>query len=175
MSAARPADDDTPSGRSSTASSAWARTRRCSTRRPARRSTPSTTSATAASIRGLQFIPTPVRPRRADRAGSRVGQGHQDQFIAEMAQWGMPADRKFRVDGKDYTFDDFVRHSQMRASVTDNQELSWAIVIVGQYFGTDTAGRTARRDAALRGPGPLRAGRSRWTRRPAAARTGCSA
>ena len=27
-------------------------------------------------------------------------QGHQDQFIAEMAQWGMPKDRKFKVGGR---------------------------------------------------------------------------
>jgi hypothetical protein len=36
---------------------------------------------------------------------------------------------------------DFVRHSKMRASVTQKQEqkqeLSWAILVIGEYFGTD--------------------------------------
>jgi hypothetical protein len=89
-------------------------------------------------VRGLQFLPT--RYGLDVRTGPQmVGQGHQDQFIAEMAQWGMPAGRTFVVLGKDYTFMDFVRHCQMRARVTSNQELSWAIVVIGQYVGTDAA------------------------------------
>jgi hypothetical protein len=86
-------------------------------------------------VRGLQFIPT--KYGLDVRLGPQmVGQGHQDQFIAEMAQWGMPADSPFVVYGKDYTFMDFVRHAQMRARVTEKQELSWAVIIVSQYLGT---------------------------------------
>jgi hypothetical protein len=66
-----------------------------------------------------------------------LGQGHQDQFIAEMAQWSMPADRKILVNGKAYTFMDFVNFSQANARVTQNQELSWSIIIVAQYKGLD--------------------------------------
>lgn len=89
-------------------------------------------------IRGMEFTPT---PHGLDvRSGPQfVGQGHQDQFVAEMAQWGMPPDRPFRVYGKDYTFLDFVRHTQMRARVTAGQELDWAVLVIGQYFGTDAA------------------------------------
>src|ERR1019366_7427947 len=83
-------------------------------------------------IRGLQFLPT-ADGLDVQTGPQFVGQGHQDQFVAEMAQWGMPRDRKFRVGGKDFTFEDFIRHSKMRASVTKNQELSWAIVIIAQY------------------------------------------
>src|SRR5262245_39795776 len=71
-------------------------------------------------LRGLRFIPT-NNGLDVQMGPQFVGQGHQDQFIAEMAQWGMPADRKFVVAGKDYTMMDFVRHSQMRARLTDNQ------------------------------------------------------
>jgi hypothetical protein len=89
-------------------------------------------------VRGLQFIPT--KWGLDVRLGPQmVGQGHQDQFIAEMAQWGMQADAPFVVYGKDYTFMDFVRHAQMRARINDKQELSWAIIIVSQYFGTNAA------------------------------------
>jgi hypothetical protein len=87
-------------------------------------------------IRGLQFLPTKFG--LDVRTGPvMVGQGHQDQYVAEMAEWGMPADRKFMVLGKEYTFMDFVRHTQMRARVNSNQELSWAVIVVAQYFGTD--------------------------------------
>lgn len=90
-------------------------------------------------IRGLQFLPTPhgldvTIAKSFDVQG--VAQGHQDQFIAEMAQWNMPRTQKFKVGGKEFTFEDFTRHSRMRASVKKEQELSWAIVIIAQYYGT---------------------------------------
>jgi hypothetical protein len=66
-----------------------------------------------------------------------VGQGHQDQFVAEMVQWGLSPDTMFTVDGKAYPFSEFLRFSKLRASVTKKQELSWAIVIISQHFGTD--------------------------------------
>jgi hypothetical protein len=86
-------------------------------------------------IRGLQFIPT-ANGLDVRLGPFFVGQGHQDQFIAEMAQWGMPLDRSFQVNGRSYTFEDFVRHAQARASTQNRQELSWAILIIGQYRGT---------------------------------------
>lgn len=60
-------------------------------------------------------------------------QGHQDQFVAEMAQWGVSKDLPFKVNGKDYTFQDFINYSKYRSSVTRKQELAWAILIVAQY------------------------------------------
>jgi hypothetical protein len=66
-----------------------------------------------------------------------VGQGHQDQFVAEMGQWGMAADRPFVVLGKDYTFMDFVNNTKMRSRTTEKQELSWSILVIGQYLGTE--------------------------------------
>jgi hypothetical protein len=64
-------------------------------------------------------------------------QGHQDQFVAEMAQWGVPLDLAFKVNGKDFTFRDFVRFSKARASTTRNQELAWAIHVISEYDGTE--------------------------------------
>lgn len=87
-------------------------------------------------LRGMQFLPT-AHGLDVQTGPISVGQGHQDQFVAEMAQWGMPIDRAFVVGGKSYTFRDFVRHTQMRARVTARQELSWAILILAQYVGTD--------------------------------------
>jgi hypothetical protein len=105
-------------------------------------------------IRGLQFLPT-AEGLDVQIGPQFIGQGHQDQFIAEMAQWGMPRNRKFRVGGKDFAFEDFIRHSRARASVTKGQELSWAIVIIAQYYGTDAtwtnnAGEKLRFDDVVR-------------------------
>jgi hypothetical protein len=89
-----------------------------------------------APVRGMEFIPT--KDGLDVRTGPMfVGQGHQDQFIAELAQWNMPTDRKFLVHGKEYTYMDFVRHTKARASLRSGQELSWAILVLGQYLGTD--------------------------------------
>jgi hypothetical protein len=91
-------------------------------------------------LRGLEFHL--VGPDRADvvtQAGSGTYQGHQDQFVAEMTQWGLPRDRKFLIQGKEVPFEAFVRYSKDRASVTQKQELSWAIVIIGEHFGTNIA------------------------------------
>lgn len=94
-------------------------------------------------VSGLRFFVTPhgldvetaVSP--SGKVAIFVGQGHQDQFIAEMVQWGLPPDRTFVVEGKNYKFQDFINHTKMRASVTQKQELSWAILVIAEYFGTD--------------------------------------
>src|SRR5260370_23299764 len=57
--------------------------------------------------------------------------------MAERAQWKMPVDRMFVVAGKEYTYGDFLRHAKDRVHVAEKQELSWAILILAQYFGTD--------------------------------------
>ena len=88
-------------------------------------------------LEGLRFLPTEWGLDVETNGLIGRGQGHQDYFIAEMAVWGMKPDRKFRVFGKEYTFQDFLKHTKMRASVSKNQELSWALVVIGRYFGTD--------------------------------------
>src|SRR5262249_27398504 len=71
------------------------------------------------SVRGMTFLPTRFGLDVKTAVGEEifVGQGHQDQFVAEMAQWGMAKDRKFVVGKKEYKFEDFVKHSQMRANL----------------------------------------------------------
>lgn len=96
-------------------------------------------------VNGLRFFVTPhgldveTATRPDGKIAIFVGQGHQDQFIAEMVQWGLSPDCKFVVEGKNYRFQDFLNHTKMRASVTQNQELSWAILVIGEHFGTDHA------------------------------------
>lgn len=87
-------------------------------------------------LRGLRFVPTPtgVDVHMGPPFAEGVGQGHQDQFIAEMCQWGMKADQQFKIDGKTFTMMDFVKKSQAR--IDKDQELEWAIIVIAQYVGT---------------------------------------
>jgi hypothetical protein len=95
--------------------------------------------AAGGALRGLRFVPTPDGVDVEVRPGTFISQGHQDQFVAEMVQWGVAPERPFVVEGNPYTFRDFIRHSKARASAKAPQELEWAILIIGQHFGTDAA------------------------------------
>src|SRR5262249_6083317 len=88
-------------------------------------------------LTGLQFQETPYGVDVITKVGTGTFQGHQDQFIAEMAQWGMDPKRLITVNGKQHKFEDFIDHSLAEASVTQKQELSWAVLIAAQYRGTD--------------------------------------
>src|SRR5579864_2161147 len=50
-------------------------------------------------IDGMEFIPTQDGLDVLITPGTGRGQGHQDQFVAEMIQWGMPGDKEFLVNG----------------------------------------------------------------------------
>ena len=55
---------------------------------------------TGGQIRGMRFIPT-EDGLDVQSGPMFVGQGHVDQFVAEMVQVGLPSDRKFIVDGRE--------------------------------------------------------------------------
>jgi hypothetical protein len=86
----------------------------------------------------MRFIPTKYG-LDVQNGPMFVGQGHVDQFVAEMVQAGLSPEQEFIVHGKQYTFMDFIRHTQSRVRVTEDQELSWAIVAIGQCLGTDVS------------------------------------
>jgi len=96
-------------------------------------------------MRGLDFVATPNGVDVLSNREMHFSQGHQDQFIAEMTQWGLSPDREFFVrdkdgnGGKKYPFRDFINECKMRARVGKGQELSWAIVVIPYYFGTDAS------------------------------------
>jgi hypothetical protein len=88
-------------------------------------------------VRGMRFVPTADGLDVETRPGTFISQGHQDQFVAEMVQWGVAPERKVLVDGQEYSFRDFLRHSKARASLQTPQELEWALVIIGTHYGAD--------------------------------------
>ena len=107
----------------------------------------------------MHFIPSADGLDVETGPGTFVMQGHQDQFVAEMVEWGVSPDRKFIVGGKDYTFNDFLRFSKARVSVKTPQELEWALVIIGTHYGTNCrVDQRLRRKSPLRRPDPGRAG-----------------
>lgn len=87
-------------------------------------------------VRGLGFIPTKYG-LDVQMGPTFVGQGHQDQLLGYLVQCGLKADRKIVVFGKEYTVMDAVNHSKMRARV--GQELSWTIILLSEYLGTDAS------------------------------------
>jgi len=88
-------------------------------------------------IRGMEFLPSVDGIDVRIVEGSGAYQGHQDQFIAEMLQWGMPQHQKFMVGGEERVFADFCKFSKAKASLHEKQELSWAIIVVSEIYGTD--------------------------------------
>jgi hypothetical protein len=91
-------------------------------------------------LEGLQFITQPqgVDVYTAGPSGGQFyAQGHQDQFVAEVAQWGVRPEVTFKVNGQERRFADFIQFTKARASVKRNQELAWAVHVIGEYEGTD--------------------------------------
>jgi hypothetical protein len=88
-------------------------------------------------LRGLRFLLTPHGVDVETQPGTFISQGHQDQFVAEMVQWGVKPDKKFLVGGREVPFQAFLELTKARASVKARQELEWALLIIGEHFGTD--------------------------------------
>lgn len=87
-------------------------------------------------IRGLGFIPT-KDGLDMQMGPTFEGQGHKDQFLCKIAQWNVPIDRPIEVFGRMYTVRDIL--NETLAHTRRNTELSWTIVGVGWYLGTDAS------------------------------------
>jgi hypothetical protein len=90
-------------------------------------------------VRGMRFNPGPDGIDVETRPGTFIFQGHSDQFVAEMVQWDVSPQRKFVVNGKDYTFQDFIGNTRARASARSSSELEWALVVIGQHYSLDSS------------------------------------
>src|SRR5260370_22250759 len=66
-------------------------------------------------VDGLEFVPTADGVEVITKPGSIIGQGHQDDFVSVLVEWDFPRDRKFLVNGKSYTFDDFIHQAKARS------------------------------------------------------------
>lgn len=60
-------------------------------------------------------------------------QGHPDQFLAILAQAGVPADAAIEIGPDRYTVDDLVKHAQ--AETGQHSETSWTLIALSHYRG----------------------------------------
>ena len=69
--------------------------------------------------------------------GSKAGQGHADQWLAVLAQSGLPPTQTIVVDGNQYTIADLVRQVQWDLPRNLQQEYSWTLIGLTTYLPTD--------------------------------------
>ena len=69
--------------------------------------------------------------------GSKAGQGHADQWLAVLAQSGLPPTQTIVVDGTQYTIADLVRQVQWDLPRNLQQEYSWTLIGLTTYLPTD--------------------------------------
>ena len=69
--------------------------------------------------------------------GSKAGQGHADQWLAVLAQSGLPPTQTIVVDGNQYTIADLVRQVQWDLPRNLHQEYSWTLIGLTTYLPTD--------------------------------------
>jgi len=68
--------------------------------------------------------------------GSKTGQGHPDQWLAIIAQCGVPSDQSLVVGGETYAVKDLV--TQSMNDIYDGKEASWTAISLSHYLGVDS-------------------------------------
>ena len=79
--------------------------------------------------RGLRAIVEP---------GTKKGQGHADQWLAVLAQCGLPPDEEIKLGSDVYTMRDFMEQVQRDCPRNLNQEWSWTLIGLTSYLPTDS-------------------------------------
>lgn len=69
---------------------------------------------------------------RAEIEAGKLGQGHDDQWLAILSQWNVPITRPIRVAGKDYTLHDMVKRTMYDCFET--KEASWTIIALSKHL-----------------------------------------
>lgn len=89
-------------------------------------------------------------PRPGDRLGdpprrglsmelqptTKIGQGHYDQWLAILAQTGLPADAEIHAGGHTFTMLDWVRQAEYDVPRNFAQEYSWTLIGLTAYRST---------------------------------------
>lgn len=68
--------------------------------------------------------------------GSKVGQGHPDQWLGYLQDCDIPSDEKVIIDGQTYTIDDWVTQIERDVPRNPNQEYSWTLMTLTKYRPT---------------------------------------
>ena len=96
-------------------------------------------------MKGWTFEPGSVLDAATDRrglravleAGSKTGQGHAEQWLANLAQCNFPPTQTIVVDGRTYTIADYVSQVQLDVPRNVLREYSWTLSALTAYMPTD--------------------------------------
>ena len=69
-------------------------------------------------------------------AGSKTGQGHEDQWLGYLSQAGLPLDRSIVVGEQTYTVRDLLTQAQW--DIYDGMEATWTLMAFSTYLPLDT-------------------------------------
>jgi hypothetical protein len=75
--------------------------------------------------------------------GTKRGQGHVDQWLAYLAQCGLPADQSIQVEGQTFRIEDWIRQVQYDVSKNADREYSWTLIGLSAYLPADAEWRAA--------------------------------
>ncbi len=82
-------------------------------------------------MRGWTLTSTP-QGIRAELEPGKLGQGHDDQWLAILSQWGVPYTRPLKVAGKEYRIYDMVKRTMY--DCFDGKEASWTIIALSTHL-----------------------------------------
>lgn len=100
-------------------------------------------------MRGWNMEPTEHGVRSRVESGTAIGPGHEDQWLAILANWGYDWNDTFRLHDRpeqEYHVSDLVREAMW--SMRDGKEASWSIVAFTKYLPRD-ANDPSRRSGKL--------------------------
>ncbi|HTN75490.1 MAG TPA: ADP-ribosylation factor-directed GTPase activating protein isoform b, partial [Pirellulaceae bacterium] len=68
--------------------------------------------------------------------GSKVGQGHPDQWLGYLQDCDIKPEEKILIDGQTYTVNDWVEQIERDVPRNPNQEFSWTLMTLTKYRPT---------------------------------------
>ncbi|MFO0914490.1 MAG: ADP-ribosylation factor-directed GTPase activating protein isoform b [Pirellulales bacterium] len=94
---------------------------------------------------GWVLVPGDINPETKRRglratvdAGSKTGQGHQDQWIGYMADCQFPLETEVRAQGQSYQLGDMIWQAQYDVARNPLREYSWTLMGLTQYLPTNS-------------------------------------
>ncbi|WP_428306346.1 ADP-ribosylation factor-directed GTPase activating protein isoform b [Lacipirellula sp.] len=82
-------------------------------------------------MKGWTINATPQGLRAEIEAG-KYGQGHDDQWMAILSQWNVPATRPIIVAGKEYSVQDLI--DRTKYDCFEGKESSWTIIVLSKHL-----------------------------------------
>jgi len=75
--------------------------------------------------------------RMAMQPSTKIGQGHRDQWLAVIAQSGLPLDTEIQGRTQTFTLEDWMRQAEFDVPRNLEREFSWSLIALTAYRKTD--------------------------------------